>query len=211
MTQTLKVHEEGKDDDIGILRKEVSGTNLYFETPTVSLRSKETPASPSVSVNEVIRHIKESTIKTLEDGGTAQFVESIKLERRTNALNLVIFNLKVDAFPSKENLDTLAQCLHSASDRLLFLPTVKNTLLTENKIVSMTRIEKYIEMMTTIIQKTNDVGNNKEFIGTVPLIPATPARKIIEFYHKNGIRKFAIDGGTKNIILNDADLISPTV
>ena len=50
------------------------------------------------------------------------------------------------------------------------------------------------------------LGNNKEFVGTIPLIPAIPVRKIIDFYRKQEIQTFAIDGCTKNIILNDADL-----
>ncbi len=208
MTQTIKVHEERKDDDIGVSRKEVSGpNNLHFETPTVSLRNRDGIA-PTATVNEVIKHVDESTFFSLENenGRTGQYVEEIKREKKPNALNFVIFNLKVDNFPSKDNLDTLAQCLYSASDNLLFLPTVKSSLLSDNKKVSMAKIDKYIEMMSTIIEKTNSAWNNKEFVGTVPLIPATPVRKIIDFYHKQGIKTFAIDGCTKNVILNDADL-----
>jgi hypothetical protein len=206
MTHTIKIHEEGRDDNLGIIKKDITGTNnLHFKTPTVSLRNKDGTA-PSLSVNEIIKHVDDTTIFSLENEGTTQYVEELKAERRANMLNLVIFNLKVNHFPSKENLDTLAHCLYSASEQLLFLPTVKSSLLTDGKKISMAQVEKYIEMMRTIITKTNDVGNHKEFIGTVPLIPATPVRKIIDFYHSQGIQSFAIDGCTKNIILNDADL-----
>jgi hypothetical protein len=206
MTHTIKVHEIERDDNIGVTKKEVTGANdLHFDTPTVSFRPKDGSA-PSLYVNEVIKHIDNNTIKSLENDGTTQYVQTIKNEWQLKALNLVIFNLKVDNFPDKKNLDTLAQTLYSASDKLLFLPTIKSSLLSDGKKVEMSKVDKYIEMMDTIIKKTNDVGNNKEFVGTIPLIPATPVRKIIEFYKKHEIQTFAIDGCTKDIILNDADL-----
>ncbi len=43
-------------------------------------------------------------------------------------------------------------------------------------------------------------------MGTIPLIPASPVRKIIDFYRKHEIQTFAIDGGTKDIITNDVEL-----
>jgi len=206
MTHVVKTHEKARDDDIGVMKKEVTGDNgLHFDTPTVSFRPKDGSA-PSLFVNEVIKHIDENTITSLENNGTSQYVQAVKNEHQSKALNVVIFNLKVNNFPTEKNLDTLAQTLYSASDKLIFLPTVKTSLLSAGKKIEMTRVDKFIEMMDTIIKKTNDVGNSKEFVGTVPLIPATPVRKIIEFYRKHDIQTFAIDGCTKDILLNDADL-----
>jgi len=206
MPRKIKVREMNKDEELGIMRKEITLPNVVFETPSVSLdniRQKRYPTT--LTVNEVTRRIDQRVINTLEVEGTTPFVRRIRSNFLPDKLNLAIFDLRFDSFPNKPSLITLANTLYASSDLTIFLPTVKGGLLKEDKRLSIERVQRHIEMMEFLIDEIESVGNQKELIGTIPLIPIKFSRPIIDLYHNKGIKSFAIDAGTKDVLLNEGD------
>lgn len=206
MPRKIKVHEMDRDEELGVIRKEITLPNVVFETPSVSLKNIRRKRYPTtLTVNEVTKRIDQKVINTLEEEGTTPFVRRIRSNFLPDKLNLAIFDLRFDSVPSKSGLITLAQTLHASSDLTIFLPTVKSGLLKIDKRLSMEKIQQHIEMMKFVIEEIGSIGNNKEFIGTIPLIPIKFSRPIIGLYHNKGIKSFAIDAGTKDVLLNEGD------
>lgn len=206
MARTIKVREMDRDEELGIIRKEISLPNVLFETPSASLKNIRRKIYPTtLTVNEITRRINQDVVDGLEEEGTAPFVKRIRSNFLSDKLNLTIFDLTFDSIPSPTCLRTLSQTLYASSDTTIFLPTVKSGLLKEDRRLSVDRIRHYLEMMRCIIDEIESVGNKKEFIGTIPLMPIKFSRPIIEFYHDKGIQAFAIDAGTKDVILNEGD------
>jgi hypothetical protein len=225
MTQMLKVEGDKRDSDLAIFRKEVTVGEpmhpIYFETPSVAFANMQTSSFPSLSVNEVIKHVDLNRINILETEGTEKFTSQIQKEWQSQKLNLVLFNLRLKSYPDEMSLQTIAHSLYSASHKMIMLPFVPLKLLQEQRqtksrkpqqeprmkgVYTNKKIDEYLKMMSIILDEIEKVGNNKEFIGTIPLIPAKFSRSIVDFYIKRDIHAFAIDAGTHDLILNDADL-----
>lgn len=206
MPRKIKVREMDRDEELGVIRKEITLPNVIFETPSVSLKNIRRKRYPTtLTVNEVTRRIDQKVINILEEEGTTPFVRRIRSNFLPDKLNLAIFDLRFDSIPSKPSLITLAHTLYASSDTTIFLPTVKSGLLKKDTRLSIDRIQRYCEMMKFIIEEIESVGNKKEFIGTIPLIPIKFSRPIIDLYHDKGIKSFAIDAGTKDVLLNEGD------
>jgi hypothetical protein len=208
MGQIFKIREVERDDELGVIKKEISdyNGNFSFESPIVSQKNVTQYTSvQSVKVNEITRQIDNNTINELETKGIKPFATTVKSEFLVGKLNATIFNLRFDAVPNDDDLRLLSHALHSSSENTMILPTVKFGLLQENQKYSEKRIQDYIRMMRLIINETEAIGNRKEFIGTIPLIPPKFVRRIIEFYLSEDLRAFVIDVNTKDIILHEGD------
>jgi hypothetical protein len=202
----MRIRERCRDEELGILRKEISvSSNISFQTPTKSLTQLNGLPSQNLVVNEISKRITDKTLSSMETGTFKRNIHEIKSMFIPKKLNLTIFDLQMDSFPNKYELRTLAQHLYASSDTTLFLPAVKTGLLKEGDKYSDKRIQDYTQMMNDIIDEIESVGNQKTLIGTIPLMPIKYSRGIIKLYHSKGLNSFAIDAGTKDIILNEAD------
>jgi len=201
----MRIRERERDDELGISKKEVSITSsISFQTPTKSL--KQLDGLPSqFAVNEISKRITDKTLASMEIGTFKRTMRNIKSQFITGKLNLTVFDLRLDSFPSKHITRTFAEHLYASSDTHIFMPTVKTSLLKEGSKYSERRIQAYSQMMNDIMEEIESVGNKKVFIGTIPLLPIKFSRSIIKLYHDKGLNAFAIDVGTKDIILNEAD------
>jgi hypothetical protein len=207
MTGPIRVREQARDDELGIIRKRVTFPGGFeFESPSRSIARSS--SGLDVVVNEIPRQIAPGTVVSLEKG-TSNLFREIKAQFIPNALNLSIFDLKFDVVPPPSAIRTIASYLYSVSDKVVTLPTVKSGLLKDPArpaVLSDSRIADYIQMMNLMIDEIGR-GNGKPVIGTVPLIPAKFSRQIIQAYFDKGVEAFAIDAGTKDIFLNEPDFL----
>jgi len=207
MAGHLSVHELARDQDLGVIRKQVTlPGGGGFESPSRSI-SRATPSTPT-DVNEITRQINSSTITSLESVGTAALTRDIRSKYIDKALNLVVLDLKFDQVPSSPSIRTLSQFLYAVSDRVVMIPTVKSSMLKESPKFtkySDSRIKNYIQMTSDIIDQIELCRNGKAIMGTIPLMPIKFSREILRLYFEKGIEAFAIDAGTKDIINNEAD------
>src|SRR3989442_2046378 len=205
MTGPIRVREQARDDELGIIRKKVALPGGFeFESPSRSIARSS--SGLGVVVNEIPRQIAPGTVVSLEKG-TSNLFREIKAQFIPNALNLPIFDLKFDTPPPPSAIRTIASYLYSVSDKVVTLPTVKSGLLQDAarpSVLSDSRIADYIGMMNLMIDEI-ERGNGKPVIGTVPLIPAKFSRQIIQAYFDKGVEAFAIDAGTKDIFINEPD------
>lgn len=207
----LNVKEIGRDNELGVLKKEISMPNISsFETPSKSTKflKPDTYLESETKVNEIVRRIDDDLLNSLEEGASSKIASGIKSNYKRGKLNLVIFDLLFDKIPDKNKLGTLAQHLYASSDTTIFLPTVRTAIFKENNKISENKARLYLEMIGQIINRIKDVGNTKVFIGTIPLLAPKFSRPIVEFYLNQGITSFSIDAGTRDIILHEADFRS---
>lgn len=213
MGQIFKIREVERDDELAIVKKEISSYNgkFSFESPVVSQRTNRfDPASQKVKINEVIRHIDDDVVSSLASRGIKPFSDAVAYEWVSDKFNATIFNLRYNSVPDEETVKIVAHALHSSSQNAIILPAVMTALLQERQIgrktpaYSTRRIHAYIEMMNQIIAETR-FGNGKEIIGTIPLIPFRFARPIVDLYLSKDIRAFAIDANYKDIMGNVGD------
>jgi hypothetical protein len=207
MAGHLSVHEQERDDELGIIRKSITlPGGISFESPSRSVARASDSDPTGVKVNEIPRQITFETISSMETG-TSALVRDVRSKFIPNALNLSLFDLKFDDAPPPSAVRTVAQYLYSASDKVVTLPTVKSALLKDKgkyPKLSDSRVATYVKMMKLIIDQI-EAGNSKPIIGTVPLVAPRFSRQILEAYFSKGIEAFAIDGGTKDIILNEPE------
>ncbi len=200
MAKVLKTNLIMKDDDLGVIRKEVKiSSDESIETPTVSLKNIKKPYETPIMANEIVRKIDDDLLLSLTDDKN-DFISKIRLQYVLRKLNLTLFDLKIDSVPSDETLRLLSNCLYSASDKVIVLPTVKSGLFKVDGKLTLDRLEKYLHMMKIIIDECESSGNHKAFMGTVPLLSSVKFTKpIINLYQNNGITSYAIDAGLRNI------------
>lgn len=209
MAPIIRVHESDRDQDFGIIRKQIKVYNLpSFETPTKCLKNLYHSFPSTLSINEVTKRIYPETIESIMDGTHVGPRKTIWPRFLRNKLNLTIFELRFDSVPTRDEIKSLASYWYAASEFTLFLPTVKLAMLKEGNIFSDKKMFQYLGMMRYIIEITEAIGNTKSFIGTVPLIPIKYARPLIRLYHEKDITAFAIDGGTKDFLNHETDFRS---
>ena len=207
MAGHLSVKEQERDDELGIIRKSiVLPGGITFESPSRAVARASEGDPTGVKVNEIPRQITFETISSMESG-TSTLVRDVRSKFITDALNLSIFDLKVDDAPPPSAVRTVAQYLYSVSDKVVTLPTVKSALLKDKgkyPKLSDSRVSNYVKMMKLIIDQI-EAGNGKAIMGTIPLMAPRYSRQILEAYFSKGIESFAIDAGTKDIILNEPE------
>jgi len=205
MPVTIQVHEKNRDEEFGILRKEVLFPMVPpIETPTKCVKNPPSTILPNASINEVIKKITLKSIESIREGIDTPN-KSIKPRFLPNKLNLTIFELMFDMVPDKDKIKSLTSYWYASSQSVLVLPTVTSTMLKEGKKLSDKKIFEYVGMMRYIIEITEAVGNHKAFIGTIPLLPPKYSKPIIELYLEKGFTSFAIDVGTKDFLNHETD------
>ena len=211
----LKIREVERDENLAVLQKNVSIPNSFsFTTPSKS--TKATINSDYIQenslVNEVVRQVDERFLTSLETGSGYRITRDIQAQCKPNKLNLVIFNLTVDKFPARPLMRTFAQHLYASSDKVILLPTVKSSLFKETlpgrktPTYSDAKFSAYAAMMSKLIDDIQSVGNNKVFMGTIPLLPIKYTRLLIANYLSKGIKCFAIDANTSDALMHETDL-----
>ena len=211
MGQIFKIEETSRDDELGLIKKQITCDNnsFCFDSPVVSQRANK--FDPDIKVQEIIRRIDDKVVESLNTRYIKPFTDLVKTEWALDKLNATLFDFKYNDFPSDENIKTIAHALHGASDKVIFLPTVKKSLLMEIKpnrktpSLSMDRIDSYKKMMKLIIDETMKPKNGKQIVGMVPFIPWKFAKPIVDFYCSEGIRAFAIDAGFNDIMAYEDD------
>jgi len=208
MAPEIKARDFAKDEDFGILKKEISIPKMpSFETPTKCIKNITSNIPSSVCINEVTKRISARTIASIQEG-TDTPKRSIFPKFLSNKINFTIFDLVFDSVPEWNQIKSLASYWYASSQYTLFLPTVKTAMLKEGRKFSEEKIGKYVEMMRALIEITEVIGNFKAFIGTIPLMPIKYSRPIVQLYHEKGITSFAIDGGTKDFLNHETDFRS---
>lgn len=206
MGEILKIDKSSRDDELGLIKKQITcdDNSFSFDTPIVSQRANR--IDPEIKVQEIVRHIDEKVVESLDSRYIKTYTDSVKTEWASDKLNATLFNFKYKDAPSDESLKTIAHALHGASDKIIFLPTVMKTLLMEIKpnrktpVLSMDRIDSYKRMMKLIIEEIKKPQNGKQIVGMVPFVPWKFAKPIVDFYCTEGIRAFAIDCGFRDIV-----------
>lgn len=208
MPPKIKVHEKGRDEHFGIMKKEVTPPGKTpFLTPTKCLKNLSQNVPNTVSINEVTKRIFPKTIKAIRNGIESPR-KTIMSKFLPNKLNLTIFELMFNSPLNRNEIKTLASYWYPASESVLFLPTVKTAMLKEGKKYSINKIIGYVEMIRALIEITTQIGNTKAFIGTIPLMPPKFSKPIVELYLEKGIEAFAIDVGTKDFLNHETDFRS---
>ena len=208
MPPKIKVREKGRDEDFGIMRKEVTPPfKTPFHTPTKCLKNITHSIPKTVSINEVTKRVSSKTIKAIRNGIESPR-KTIMSKFLPNKLNLTIFELMFDSPLNRSEIKALASYWYPASESVLFLPTVKTAMLKEDRSFSISKIAGYVEMMRALIEITTQIGYTKAFIGTIPLMPPKFSTPIVELYLEKGIEAFAIDVGTKDFLNHETDFRS---
>ncbi|MCJ7630827.1 hypothetical protein MUP77_00265 [Candidatus Bathyarchaeota archaeon] len=208
MPARIKVHEHGRDEDFGILRKEVQfPSSLPIRTPTRCVKNPSPRILQESYINEVIKKVFPRTIESIWDG-TDRPTKSVKSRFLPNKLNFAIFDLVLDKIPDREKLRSLTSYWYAASQSVLFLPTVASSLLKDGKRLSEKKVDDYVDMMRYIIETTEAIGNSKAFIGTIPLLPSKYSSSIVKLYLDKGFNAFAIDASTKDFLYHEPEFRS---
>jgi hypothetical protein len=204
--QIFKIDESTRDDELGLFKKQITcdSNSFCIDTPIVSHRANK--IDPEIKVQEIIRHIDDKVVKSLDARYIKTYTDAVKTEWASDKLNLTLFDFKYNDFPDDESLKTISHALHGASDKVILLPTVKKKLLMETKpnhktpSLSLDKIETYKKMMKVIIDETTKPQNGKQIVGMVPFLPWLFTKPIVDFYCSEGIRAFAIDCGFRDIM-----------
>lgn len=206
MARRFKIHETARDDELGVIRKQIKAHNLPpFHTPTKCQKNLRHSIPAGMSINEVTKRIYPKTLESIQKGTYESPRRSVWPKFLRNKLNLTIFELLFDTVPNENEIKSLAGYWYAASESTLFLPTVKMGMLKEGGKFSDKRMSQYLGMMRSIIEVTDAIGNFKTYIGTIPLIPPKYSRPIVRLYLEKDITAFAIDAGTKDFLNHETD------
>jgi hypothetical protein len=213
----IKIREVRRDDRLAVLQKKVDLDGCSFLTPTRSIKSQMAFGEikrEERSVNEITRRVDDGFIRSLESGGADRLARESRARFLSGKLNLVIYNLSLDQFPRSDMIRNLAQHLYASSDKTIFLPTIKSSLLKEDSStgpkpklkLSEIMVLKYANMIKEFIDDIEAVGNGKVFVGTIPLLPIKFARYLIQLYAAKGISFFAIDANNSDFLYHEAEV-----
>lgn len=207
MARDIKVIEQNRDDELGIIKKEIRFPGVdqintptkSFTCPTKSWKDYDTIRKINCTVNEIRRRFDENTINNLKVKGTSM-LRDIQQKFFPKKVNLTFFHLRLKDIPNVTNLNIFSNFIYCASESCIILPAVDSSFLKEDKIINEKRVMKYMGMIKNIIEEINTIGNSKPFIGMVPLVPYKYSRQILDLYRNEGIRHFIIDAGTADIL-----------
>jgi hypothetical protein len=207
MAPKVAIRECNKDDDYGVIKKEITMPRLpSFETPTKCVKNLGHPLPSTASINEVTKRVSLRTIESFRSGGE----QPRELLRRCipNKLNLTIFDLMLDEAPSHEATKSLSSYWYASSENTLFVPTVRTKMLQEvNRTWSEKRIRACVAFLRDLIDIT-EIINYKAFIGTIPLLPFKFSKPFVDLYLEKRFNAFAIDVGNRDLLNHIGDLRS---
>ena len=206
MSPILEISESSRDEDLAIIKKRVRVSSSFsFETPNKPMKEFGGTIFNS-PIHEKTVKITEKNLQNIYVGKGQRRIDNIKKNHLKDRLNLTIFNLTVNDFPDRSHLRALTHYMHEASVNNFILPSVKSGLI-QDKIPKVSKktgkpyirykfnedkFNRYLQMMEFIIDEA-EIWNNKEIIGTVPLLAPIYSDKVIELYNSRGIQSFAMD------------------
>jgi len=210
----LKVKTTAHDEELAILRKEVTVADKRVDTPSKTLRPENLKDSDSSSMLcEVSRRIDATTLEQIHGAVdfASELVQSIK-RKKVNNQSLVHFNLCTNELPDKDHTVTLAHSLYAASDDIVCLPTVKKSVFMQfepgrkTPIISDKRVDVYVEFQKCIIDALK-MKNSKAILGAIPLfLPPKFTNPLIDFYFDQEVTHFVIDANTSNILNKETNV-----
>ena len=214
MGQIFKIDKFEREEEIGVAKKKISASDnsFSFEGPVVTQRVF--PFDPDNNkVNEIVQHINPKRVKTLESNKIKDFTNDVKSYFCPNKLNITIFDLQYNDMPDDDTIRLIAQALHGASEKAVFLPAIRKSLVQsipqgrrcaswdENKFLS------YKNMLKLMVEEIRMHNNGKEIVGMVPFfLPIKYQRQIIDYYFTEGVQTFAIDANFSDLMNNEEDL-----
>ena len=206
MASKIAIHERSRDDDYGVIRKEISVIRTpSFETPTKCIKNLEPPIPPTAQINEVTKRV---SLRTIESFNTGNEQPKELLSRCiTDKLNLTIFDLMFDEVPPHEVTKSLSSYWYASSESALFVPTVRTKMLQVNKTFSEERIIECVAFLRDLINIT-ELKNFKAFVGTIPLLPFKFSKPFVDLYLEKGFNAYAIDVGNRDLLNHVGDLRS---
>jgi hypothetical protein len=213
MPLKIEIQEQDRDDDFGIMRKEIRFPAPYpigtypITTPTKVVKNSSPAISAISSINEVVKKIFPRTLDSIWNA-TDNPTRSVRSHFLTDKLNLSIFEIMLDRVPEQEKLRSLTSYWYAASQSVLFLPTASSKMLKDQETYSERKVNEYVEMLRYMIETTQKIGNSKTFIGTVPLLSPKFSSMIVKLYLEKDFNAFAIDAGTKDILYHEPELRS---
>lgn len=206
MATKIAIRERSKDDDYGVIRKEISVlSSPPFETPTKCIKNLEDPLPATAQINEVTKRVSLRTIESFRSG--YEQPKDLRLRCITDKLNLTIFDLMFDSPPSHEIIKSLSSYWYASSENTLFVPTVRAKMLKEDKTWSELRILQCVAFLRDLINVT-EMKNYKAFIGTIPLLPFRFAKPFVDLYLEKDFNAYAIDVGNRDLLNHIGDLRS---
>jgi len=206
MATKIAIRERCKDDDYGVIRKEISVLRSPpFETPTKCIKNLENPLPTTAQINEVTKRVSLRTVESFRSG--YEQPKDLRLRCITNKLNLTIFDLMFDSAPSHEITKSLSSYWYASSENTLFVPTVRAKMLKEDKTWSELRILQCVAFLRDLINVT-EMKNYKPFIGTIPLLPFRFAKPFVDLYLEKDFNAYAIDVGNRDLLNHIGDLRS---
>jgi len=206
MASKIAIRELNKDDDYGIIKKEiVVASSPSFETPTKCIKNLESPLPSTAQINEVTKRVSLRTIESFRSGGEQP--RELLDRGEKGKLNLTIFDLMFDNVPSHEITKSLSSYWYASSEQILFVPTIRAKLLKLDKALSESRILECVAFLRDLINIT-EMRNYKAFMGTIPLLPFKFSKPFIDLYLEKGFNTYAIDVGNRDLLNHIGDLRS---
>jgi hypothetical protein len=202
----IAIQERGKDDDYGVIKKEISVLRTpCFETPTKCIKNLENPLPTTARINEITKRVSLRTIESFRSG--YEHPKDLLLRCIPNKLNLTIFDLMFDEAPPHEITKSLSSYWYASSEYTLFVPTVRSKMLKVDKTWSELRILQCVAFLRDLIDVT-ELKNYKAFIGTIPLLPFKFSKPFLDLYLEKGFNAYAIDVGNRDLLNHIGDLRS---
>jgi len=219
---TMRAREIKRDEELPIIKKSVSFSNLSIMTPMKGVKSanlkkydKDDRKGSGCMINEISKHIDSDTLDGIygTEGFSLGICRDIKERYSPDSVNFVFFNLKGTKFPNENLTNSLGHVLYSASDKVVCLPSIQKAFLLspstsgKSQKIDERKIDDYLIFQKRIIDAVN-VRNSKEILGIIPLLVPKYTRKIVDLYIENEIFNYVIDAGTANILNKEPDLRS---
>ena len=217
---TMRAREIKRDEDLPIIKKSVSFSDLSITTPVKGVKSsnlkkydKEDRKAGGCMINEISKSLDSNTLEGIygTEGFSLGVCRDVKERYSPDSVNFVFFNLKGEKFPNENLTDSLGHVLYSASDKVVCLPSIQKAFLLspstsgKSQKIDERKIEDYLLFQKRIIDAVN-VKNSKEILGMIPLLVPKYTRKIVDLYIENEIFNFVIDAGTANVLNKEPDL-----
>jgi hypothetical protein len=206
MASKIAIRELGKDDDYGVIKKEISIVKTStFQTPTKGIKYLDYPLPSTATINEVTKRISFETLEGVFDG--REQPRELKNRWESGKLNLTIFDLALPSIPNREKTISLSSYWYATSENVLVVPTVRTSFLQKDDTLSESKIENCVKFLDTLIGIT-ELRNSKAFMGTIPLLPFKFSKPFIKLYLDKGFNSFVIDVGNRDILNHIVDLRS---
>lgn len=188
MASKIAIRELSKDDDYGVIKKEISIVRSpSFQTPTKCVKNLDSPLPKTSYVNEVTKRVSLQTLDAVADG--RERPRDLLDRCKTDKLNFTIFDLTIDEVPTRDMIKSLSSYWYASSENVLVVPTVRTKLLQEDSTLSEKRITDCVTFIDDLI-KITELKNYKALMGTIPLLPFKFSKPFVHLYLRKGLQCF---------------------